>query len=213
VIYLSIIFFAILEGEIYYSTQCARTMTGDLAWFPVLVAGAVGGAAGDQFWFYLLRGRIHWFDRYPRLARYRARISNHVHSHETGIILVVTPQVSADGFVMLDMFAKSSQADFSRTVDGIPTEISREANSHILIKDGQTVVLGGIYRDTASENTFGIPFLKDLPALGWLFRRVDKKDSREDLLVFLTPRTIGGVSPGLPSGDELWKNRDVARAD
>jgi len=132
---------------------------------------------------------------------------------ETGIILVVTPQVSADGFVLLDMFAKSSQADFSRTVDGIPTEISREANSHILIKDGQTVVLGGIYRDTNSENTNGIPFLKDLPALGWLFRRVDKKDSREDLLVFLTPRTIGGVSPALPSGDDLWKNRDVARAD
>jgi len=132
---------------------------------------------------------------------------------ETGIILVVTPQVSADGFVLLDMFAKSSQADFSRTVDGIPTEISREANSHILIRDGQTVVLGGIYRDTASETSDGIPYLKDLPALGWLFRRVDKKDSREDLLVFLTPRTIGSVAPGLPSGEELWKNRDVARAD
>jgi membrane protein DedA with SNARE-associated domain len=88
VIYLTIVFFAILEGESYYSAMCARTMTGDLAWFPVLVAGAVGGAAGDQFWFYLLRGRIHWFDRYPRLARYRARISNHVHSHETAILLV-----------------------------------------------------------------------------------------------------------------------------
>ena len=87
-IYLSIVFFAILEGEIYYSAMCARTMTGDLAWFPVMVAGAVGGAAGDQIWFYLLRGRIHWFDRYPRLARYRARISEHVHSHETAMILV-----------------------------------------------------------------------------------------------------------------------------
>jgi membrane protein DedA with SNARE-associated domain len=88
VIYLSIVFFAILEGEIYYSAMCAKVMAGDLAWFPVMVAGALGGAAGDQLWFYVLRGRIHWFDRYPRLARYRARISAHVHSHETAMILV-----------------------------------------------------------------------------------------------------------------------------
>jgi membrane protein DedA with SNARE-associated domain len=88
VIYLSIFFFAIIEGEIYYSAMCAKVMAGDLAWFPVMAAGALGGAAGDQFWFYLLRGRIHWFDRYPRLARYRARISHRVHSHETGILLV-----------------------------------------------------------------------------------------------------------------------------
>ena len=87
-IYLSIVFFAILEGEIYYSAMCARTVTGDLAWLPVMVAGAIGGAAGDQIWFYALRGRIHWFDRYPRLARYRVRISAHLHAHETGIILV-----------------------------------------------------------------------------------------------------------------------------
>jgi len=88
VIYLSIVFFAILEGEIYYSAMCARTVTGGLAWFPVMVAGAIGGAAGDQIWFYALRGRIHWFDRYPRLARYRVRISAHLHTHETAIILV-----------------------------------------------------------------------------------------------------------------------------
>jgi type IV pilus secretin PilQ/predicted competence protein len=65
-------------------------------------------------------------------------------SIDTGIILTVTPQVSSDGFVLLDMAVKSSQADFSQTVDGIPTEITREAVSHVLVKNGQTVVLGGI---------------------------------------------------------------------
>ena len=88
VLYFSIVLAAILEGEIYYSAMCARTMTGELAWFPVMVAGAIGGAAGDQIWFYVLRGRIHWFDRYPKLAKYRARISDHVHAHETAMILV-----------------------------------------------------------------------------------------------------------------------------
>jgi type IV pilus assembly protein PilQ len=126
---------------------------------------------------------------------------------ETGIILIVTPQVSSDGFVLLDMFAKSSQADFTRTVDNIPTEISREANSHILVKDGQTVVLGGIYRDTLNDGTTGIPFLKDRPGLGWLFRTDNRSDRREDLLVFLTPRIMGGPHQGLPTAEELWTHR------
>jgi membrane protein DedA with SNARE-associated domain len=88
VVYLSIVLFAILEGEIYYSAMCARAIAGDLAWFPVLVAGACGGAAGDQIWFYLLRGRLHWFDRSPRLARFREAVSARVHASEAGIILV-----------------------------------------------------------------------------------------------------------------------------
>ncbi len=129
---------------------------------------------------------------------------------ETGIILVVTPQVSSDGFILLDMSTKSSQADFARTVDQIPTEITREANSHILVKSGQTIVLGGIYRDTISETRTGIPFLKDIPGLGWLFRNLTKSDRREDLLVFLTPRILGAPSAELPTAEELWKNRDLA---
>jgi type IV pilus assembly protein PilQ len=127
---------------------------------------------------------------------------------ETGIILIVTPQVSSDGFVLLDMFAKSSQADFTRTVDQIPTEISREANSHILIKDGQTVVLGGIYRDNFTDQESGIPFLRSIPGLGWFFKNVNKTNRREDLLVFLTPRIMGGAHPALPSAADLWKRRD-----
>lgn len=128
---------------------------------------------------------------------------------ETGIILVVTPQVSSDGFVLLDMFAKSSQADFTRTVDQIPTEISREANSHILVKNGQTVVLGGIYRDNKSTNQAGIPFLRDIPGLRWLFQSLSRIDNREDLLVFLTPRIMTGSHGQLPTAEELWKNRDT----
>jgi type IV pilus assembly protein PilQ len=127
---------------------------------------------------------------------------------ETGIILVVTPQVSSDGFVLLDMFAKSSTADFAQQVDDIPTEVSREANSHILIKDGQTVVLGGIYRDTSSDFTTGVPYLKDIPGLGWFFRSNSRRSMREDLLVFLTPRVMGSGQTGMPTAVELWQHRN-----
>lgn len=130
---------------------------------------------------------------------------------ETGIILVVTPQVSSDGYVLLDMYAKSSQADFTVTVDQIPTEISREANSHILVRNGQTVVLGGIYRDNNSINQVGIPFLRDIPGIRWLFQSTSRQDRREDLLVFLTPRIMGGVQGSLPSAEELWKNQEPGK--
>ena len=127
---------------------------------------------------------------------------------ETGIILTVTPQVSSDGYVLLDLFVKSSQADYTRTVDNIPTEITREATSHLLIKDGQTVVLGGIYRDTWTDNVQGLPFFSSIPGLRWLFQSESKTKRREDLLVFLTPRVlVGSNSEALPSAADLWQHR------
>ena len=87
-IYLSIYIAAIIEGEIYYSKVCADAMVGKLLWPLVLIAGALGGSTGDQLWFYVLRGRIHWIDRFPRLRIYREAVSARVHSHETAIILV-----------------------------------------------------------------------------------------------------------------------------
>jgi membrane protein DedA with SNARE-associated domain len=86
--YAAIYIAAILEGEIYYSKVCADAVSGRLFWPAVLTAGALGGATGDQLWFYLLRGRIHWLDRYPRLAKYRDRVMTHVHQHEGGLVLV-----------------------------------------------------------------------------------------------------------------------------
>jgi membrane protein DedA with SNARE-associated domain len=86
--YLPIYVAAIIEGEIYYSKVCADAISGRLNWVLVLLAGALGGATGDQLWFYILRGRLHWLDRYPRLRKYHDRVIAHVHAHETGIVLV-----------------------------------------------------------------------------------------------------------------------------
>ena len=87
-IYLSIYVAAILEGEIYYSKVSADAVAGRLFWPAVLACGALGGATGDQIWFYLLRGRIHWLDRFPKLRKYRDRVMVHVHANETGLVLV-----------------------------------------------------------------------------------------------------------------------------
>jgi len=87
-VYLLIFVFAIIEGEIFYSKVCADAIAGRLVWPFVLIAGALGGATGDQLWFYVLRGRIHWLDRFPRLTKYRDRVMTHVHANETGLVLV-----------------------------------------------------------------------------------------------------------------------------
>ena len=86
-VYLPIFLFAVIEGEIYYSKVCADAIAGRLLWLPVLAAGALGRAAGDQIWFYLLRRRIHWLNRYVWLSKYRDTVMTRVREHETGIIL------------------------------------------------------------------------------------------------------------------------------
>src|SRR5439155_436620 len=87
-IYVGIYIAAILEGEIYYSKVSADAIRGVLFWPAVLTCGALGGATGDQLWFYILRGRIHWLDHYPRLGKYRDRVMTHVHDNETGLVLI-----------------------------------------------------------------------------------------------------------------------------
>jgi len=127
----------------------------------------------------------------------------------TGITLVVTPQVSADGYVLMSIYAKSSQPDFTqgRSVDGIPNEISREANSNVLIQDGQTVVLGGIFRNTFDRSETGLPYLRGIPVLGWLFKRLQTTNHYEELLVFITPRIVVSGTAGLPNAERLWQER------
>jgi type II secretory pathway component GspD/PulD (secretin) len=136
---------------------------------------------------------------------------------KTGITLTVTPQLSSDGFVFLDVFAKSStlqppSQSTAPSPDGIPNEISREAESHVLIADGETFVLGGVFRNTLNDEDNGIPYLRSLPVLGWAFKNTTKADNRQELLVFVTPRSVrvrGTEDLGsLPSAEDLWQSRN-----
>ena len=87
-LYLPIYVAAILEGEVYYTAVSARAVHGDLFWPAVLACGALGGATGDQLWFYVLRGRVQWLERYPRLVRYRDQVIAQVRAHETALVLL-----------------------------------------------------------------------------------------------------------------------------
>jgi membrane protein DedA with SNARE-associated domain len=87
-VYLSIYIAAILEGEIFYIAMCIAAGAGRLNWVGVWIAGALGGSTGDNIWFYLLRGRIHWLDRYAWLARHRDAVVHRVKAHEVLMVLI-----------------------------------------------------------------------------------------------------------------------------
>ena len=126
-----------------------------------------------------------------------------------GITLTVTPQVSSDGFVLMKINVKSSSIA-TNTLGGsvVPfDELSREAISNILVRDGETIVIGGIMKDTSSTSESGIPYLKDIPVLGWLFKNIRWQKDFEELMVFITPRIVAGGSENLPTAEQLWREQ------
>jgi type IV pilus assembly protein PilQ len=105
--------------------------------------------------------------------------------------LEVTPHVAKDGNIRLTIVAKKDQPNFdARFTTGTPGIDTREASTELLVRDGQTVVIGGIYEVTKNENENGIPFLKNIPLLGWLFKNNVKNENKSELLIFVTPTIL-----------------------
>ena len=130
-----------------------------------------------------------------------------------GIILTVTPQVSSDSYILMNISVKSSSIADSPTVGlGVAgvvpfDELTREALANVLVRDGETVVIGGIMKNTSKDSQSGIPYLKDIPILGWLFKNMSWQKDFEELMVFITPRIIAGGSADLPAAEQLWRDQ------
>jgi type IV pilus assembly protein PilQ len=105
--------------------------------------------------------------------------------------LEVTPQVTNDGRVLMDIRVTDNAPDPSITgADGQPAIRRNEAETQVLSLDGETIVIGGIFTRTTTENLSGIPWFSRIPLLGFLFRNTQNVDQRRELLVFITPRII-----------------------
>jgi type IV pilus assembly protein PilQ len=110
---------------------------------------------------------------------------------DASISLRVTPHITADGFINMKIQAAKNEADFANTsANGVPTILTREASTEMLIKDGDTVVIGGLYQRTMQDDTNGVPGLSKIPVLGWLFQQNTSRDNNDELLIFITPRII-----------------------
>lgn len=120
---------------------------------------------------------------------------------DTKLGLEVTPQLTNDGAVMmkLDMIREFA-GPVADNQDGAPSINSRKASTRVMVKNGQTAVIGGIYQNDARNTDTRVPGLGKLPFIGWLFRSKNKSEQRNELLMFLTPRILGQLdSQVIPS--------------
>jgi|TARA_R100000049_G_scaffold5360_2_gene16103 type IV pilus assembly protein PilQ len=104
--------------------------------------------------------------------------------------LEVTPQITPDNQVIMEVIVTKDEPDFSNQVNGVPTIRKNEVNANILVADGETIVIGGVFQSETSSAQEKVPFLGDLPLLGRMFRRDVTAESKTELLIFLTPRII-----------------------
>lgn len=107
---------------------------------------------------------------------------------DTGIELTVTPQISIDDYIKMKIEAVESEVDFTRTVDGIPAVIDNTATTTVILKDGETTVIGGLYRTRTSKSKRGVPGLQQIPVIGLLFQSRTKTKADSELMIFITPK-------------------------
>ncbi|MHB8830156.1 MAG: type II secretion system protein GspD, partial [Syntrophales bacterium] len=116
---------------------------------------------------------------------------------DVGVTLKVTPQINKDGFVRMKLDQSVTKVvNQSATVDAVgskvltPTTLKRTAKTTVVIKSGETVVIGGMIQDDSDKGTGKVPLLGDIPLLGWLFKTRSTSNTRTNLFVFITPRII-----------------------
>jgi type IV pilus assembly protein PilQ len=109
---------------------------------------------------------------------------------QANLELTVTPHVTPDNKIFMKVKATKNAPDTSLSVGGQPSIRNNEATTEILLGDGETAVIGGILIIDRAESIQRVPFFADLPLIGWLFRQKINKDSKRELLIFITPKVI-----------------------
>lgn len=120
---------------------------------------------------------------------------------EAKLELKVTPHVSADGSILLKIKATNNAPNPQLTgANGQPSISKREAETEVLVKDGETTVIGGIYTRQTANRRAEVPFLGKIPLLGAFFRATSEQDDHTELLIFITPRILNRQATTVASG-------------
>lgn len=133
-----------------------------------------------------------------------------VQYRDVGTQLTLTPTINDDGYVNLQLAQQVSNAT-AEVQFGAPVISTREASTHLFVRDGQTVVIGGLVDRQQDRSRSGVPILKDIPLLGLLFGTTQRSETRSELFLFLTPHIIttdedaDRVREGATKGTELLR--------
>jgi type IV pilus assembly protein PilQ len=109
---------------------------------------------------------------------------------EAVLKLEVTPHITPDDRIRMDLKINKDSPDYSRALNDIPPVDTRRIETTVLVDNGETVVLGGVFERTKSDSTEKVPFFGDIPYMGVLFKRNEKIDENKELLIFVTPKIL-----------------------
>lgn len=109
---------------------------------------------------------------------------------EAALSLEVTPQITPDNRIIMEVKVNKDEPDYANALNGVPPIKKNEVNAKVLVNDGETIVIGGVFSNTQTKSTAKVPFLGDVPMIGRLFKNDYVTDSKNELLVFLTPRIM-----------------------
>jgi type IV pilus assembly protein PilQ len=112
------------------------------------------------------------------------------------IKLEVIPHVVDEKTLRLEILTHKDELDWSQTVAGNPTIITKNAETNVILFDGQTTVIGGLNKEKLIQSEAGVPLLKDIPAVGQLFRNNRNSSDMEELLIFITPHILNTKGDG-----------------
>jgi type IV pilus assembly protein PilQ len=110
-----------------------------------------------------------------------------------GVTLQVTPHVNSDMTITMDLHPEISELSSQATVQGGVIISLQESDTRVIVRDGETAVIGGLIQEVETEIKNGIPVLKDVPVLGGLFRFSNDTKKKRELIIFVTPRIVGDV--------------------
>ncbi len=111
---------------------------------------------------------------------------------EAVLQLDVTPQITPDDRIIMDLKVNKDAPDFTQTVQGVPPVNTRSVETSVLVDNGETVVLGGVYEREKTFQKEQVPWLGDVPVLGRLFKNEQRQDNNSELLIFVTPKILKG---------------------
>jgi type II secretory pathway component GspD/PulD (secretin) len=107
---------------------------------------------------------------------------------DTGTKLAFRPYIGNDGYIRMDIHPKDSSGNLN--AQGVPNETAAELSTNVIVKDGQTVVIGGLFRDVVNTTKKQVPLLGSIPLLGNLMKSTSDSTTRQEVIVLLTPHII-----------------------
>jgi hypothetical protein len=128
---------------------------------------------------------------------------------DTGTRLVFRPYIAEDGYVRMELHPEDSSGGL--TGSNLPFKITTEMTSNIMVKDGHTIVIGGLFREASDSGRGQVPFLGNIPLAGPLFRNQRDRTSREEIIIMLTPHIIKDESVYAKLSDEEAKKAEKLR--